>query len=147
MTRKEFMRLCGASCLAMIAMPLFAEEPAKQVQTQEQEHPENKITVAKQEFVRQKKDKIIYRKYIIVTNAISQYPIVLYRFDENEYAALLMQCTHQGAELSVQGDMLTCNAHGSEFSNRGVVLNGPAEHNLITYNVTSDETNIYISIA
>lgn len=146
MTRKDFIKLCGTSCLAMMYMPMLAEETAKRIDRQEEE-TDNKITVAKQEFERKKKDKIIYRKHIVVTNSISQYPIALYRFDDNDYAALLMQCTHQGNELSVQGDILSCNAHGSEFSNKGEVLQGPAEHALITYNVTTDETNIYIHVS
>lgn len=68
-----------------------------------------------------------YRKYIIVRNEQLEYPICLYRFSETDYAALLMQCTHQGTELQAGGDRLHCPAHGSEFDQRGKVRQGPAE--------------------
>ena len=147
MTRKEFMRLCTTSCLAVAGMAIFTDAAGAAKKVWQEQQVDNKITVDKQEFIRKKRDKIIYRKYIIVTNPAGDYPIVLYRFEDDTYAALLMQCTHQGSELSVQGDVLTCPAHGSEFSNKGEVISGPAEQNLITFTVTSDETNIYIHTA
>jgi Rieske Fe-S protein len=87
-----------------------------------------------------------YRKYVVVQHEQLSYPICLYRFSESNYSALLMRCTHQGTELQVFGDRLQCPAHGSEFTNRGVVQNGPADTNLRTFPVTVQNNQIYISL-
>ena len=76
-----------------------------------------------------------YREYIIVRNEKLEFPLCVYRFSENDYSVLLMKCTHQGTELLAAGDHLHCPAHGSEFSNRGMVAHGPAETNLRRFNV------------
>jgi Rieske Fe-S protein len=87
-----------------------------------------------------------FKKYIVVQNDILQYPICVYRFDENNYEALWMRCTHQGTELQVFGDKLQCPAHGSEFNNHGKVENGPASSALRTFPVTIDGNQLKISL-
>jgi Rieske Fe-S protein len=87
-----------------------------------------------------------YRRYVVVQHEQLAYPICLYRFSESRYSALLMRCTHQGTELQVFGDRLQCPAHGSEFSNQGVVQNGPADTNLRRFPVTAKNNQIYISL-
>jgi Rieske Fe-S protein len=57
-----------------------------------------------------------------------------------------MKCTHQGNELSASGDHLTCSAHGSEFNNKGMVAQGPAEKNLRAFKVTADADKIFIDL-
>jgi Rieske Fe-S protein len=93
-----------------------------------------------------KKDRPMTRPFIIVRNERLEFPIYLYRFSDDEYAALLMKCTHQGNELSAAGDHLYCSAHGSEFNNRGVVAQGPAEKNLRTFKVTSEGDKLLIDL-
>ena len=87
------------------------------------------------------------RQYIIVNNDQLEFPIYLYRFSENDYTALLMKCTHQGNELQASGDYLHCSAHGSEFNNKGVVAQGPAEKDLRSFKVTSDNEKIFIDLS
>lgn len=87
-----------------------------------------------------------FKKYIILQNDILQYPICVYRINENEYNALWMQCTHQGAELQVFGDKLQCPAHGSEFTNKGTVQGGPAEKTLRTFPIIIEATQLKISL-
>jgi len=87
------------------------------------------------------------RKYVVVENEKLEYPVCVYRFSETEYKALLMRCTHQGTELQVFGDRLQCPAHGSEFSNKGSVQNGPADTPLRTFAVTVSTDNIKIRLA
>ena len=93
-----------------------------------------------------KKGKASYRAFIIVRNEALQYPICVFRFNENEYSALWMQCTHQGAELQASGDFLQCTAHGSEFSNTGKVTNGPADKDLRTFPVTVNKNELFIDL-
>jgi Rieske Fe-S protein len=75
------------------------------------------------------------------------FPIVVYRLNATEYSALLMKCTHQGQELNANGDQLSCPAHGSEFDNRGRVLEGPAEAPLTSYKTRIENGQIYIQMA
>jgi len=87
-----------------------------------------------------------FRKYVVVQHERLKYPVCVYRFDAATYTALLMRCTHQGAELQVFGDRLECPAHGSEFNDKGVVENGPADTNLRTFPVTIHNDHLYISL-
>lgn len=86
-------------------------------------------------------------KYVVAHNDRLEYPICLYRFNETDYKALLMRCTHQGTELQVFGDRLQCPAHGSEFTNTGAVQNGPADTPLRTFNVTVSGDSIKIRLS
>jgi Rieske Fe-S protein len=81
-----------------------------------------------------------------VNNPQLQYPIYVFRFSENNYTALYMQCTHQGNELTAYGEKLVCSAHGSEFDNTGNVTNGPASKPLRTFPIKLGSQNILISL-
>ena len=91
-------------------------------------------------------DKDSFRKYIVVSHPELKFPICVYRFSDTEYTALLMKCTHQGAELQVFGDRLECPAHGSQFSDTGQVKNGPADTNLRSFPVTVNNDQLFISL-
>jgi len=65
---------------------------------------------------------------------------------QENYSALLMQCTHKGCELKPQGNYLACPCHGSEFDNKGVVQNPPAEQNLQNFQTKADDKNVYINL-
>ena len=90
--------------------------------------------------------KSSFKKYVVVQHPQLKYPVCVYRFGENEYTALLMCCTHQGAELQVFGDRLECPAHGSQFSNNGQVKNGPADTNLRAFPITIQNNQLLISL-
>lgn len=106
----------------------------------------NGISVLKSEFTYLKKEQPVQRAYIIVRSAVLEFPIYLYKFSDEEYAAVLMKCSHQGNELSASGDHLHCSAHGSEFTNKGVVAQGPAEDNLRTFKVTPNGDKLFIDL-
>jgi nitrite reductase/ring-hydroxylating ferredoxin subunit len=97
-------------------------------------------------FEIQKNDRKDFKKYLVVQNDQLQYPICIYRFDDNTYKALLMKCTHQGTELQVFGDKLQCPAHGSEFNNHGDVESGPAGRSLRSLPVTVNNGQLEISL-
>ena len=98
------------------------------------------------EFVETKNGRSTYRSYLVVRNNALQYPVCVYRFNENEYSALWMRCTHQGTELQASGDYLQCTAHGSEFNNKGSVKNGPADQNLRSFPVTVNNNQLFIDL-
>lgn len=104
------------------------------------------LSVSKSEFTYIKKEQVRMRQYIIVQSEKLEFPIYLYRFSENEFSALWMKCTHQGAELQASGEYLQCPSHGSEFNNRGILSQGPAEKNLRTFPVSVLEDRILIDL-
>lgn len=89
-------------------------------------------------------DKI--RDYIIIRHDDLLYPICLYRLSDNEYSAILMRCSHQGAELQVSGDRLMCPAHGSEFDKSGHVVQAPAMSDLRKFPVSVLDNKMFIDL-
>jgi Rieske Fe-S protein len=104
------------------------------------------IIVPKSEFTYLKKEQTLTRQYIIIQNDKLEFPIYVYRFSDTEYSALWMKCTHQGAELQAAGDSLHCPSHGSEFTNKGAVSNGPAEKNLRSFSIIVQTETITIDL-
>ncbi len=86
------------------------------------------------------------RPYLIVQHPDLQYPICVYNTGSNNYSALLMRCTHQGAELQVSGDQLTCPAHGSTFDQHGKVMQAPATEDLRTFPVSVTNNSLFIDL-
>lgn len=144
MERREFIQTCGGACLALVGISLLDSCATTHYATAT--NVENKMQISKEEFIKVTKEKKTLRKFILLKPENSAYPIIVYRKGESEFTALLMRCTHQGSELSVNGDILTCSAHGSEFTNKGDVLTGPADKNLTSFPVTSDDKYIYIQL-
>lgn len=103
----------------------------------------NGLTVDLKEFETRKQG---VRSYVIVQHADLQYPICVYRLDGGAYSALLMRCTHQGAELQVAGDQLSCPAHGSTFDKMGKVVQSPASEDLRTFPVSVVNDKLFIDL-
>lgn len=144
MDRRAFTKTCVACIAGAAIVPLFSSCQSTHYVSGNMES--NGISVSKGEFTFLKKDHPAFRQYIIVRNESLEFPIYVYRFNENEYSALLMKCTHQGNELNASGDHLHCSAHGSEFNNKGIVSQGPAEEHLRAFKVTSDNDKIFIDL-
>ena len=145
MDRKEFLKACGFGCLATITgISLLQSCSTSQVLSKEIKGSD--ILVPISDFETVSNGKTEYKKYVIIQNEILQFPICIYRFSETEYKALLMKCTHQGAELQVFGDKLQCAVHGSEFSNKGNVENGPANTDLRNFPIIIENNILKISL-
>ncbi len=56
---------------------------------------------------------------------------------DGSFIAVSAKCTHQGEILRyvIDKDRLVCPRHGSEFSNSGKRLSGPAQKDLIQYKI------------
>jgi len=145
MDRKEFLKTCGFGCLAGLASASLLQSCGSS-QVLAKDINGSDILVPLTDFEIKDNGTIEYKKYIIIQNEKLKYPICVYRFDANNYSALLMQCTHQGTELQVFGDKLQCSAHGSEFSNKGNVENGPADRNLRNFPIKIDNNTFKISL-
>lgn len=104
----------------------------------------NKLAIKKSAFTVVKKEKTIRQKYLLLKPEQVQFPVVLYKLNESEYKAVLLQCTHQGCELTAYETMMVCPCHGAEFNTKGEVIQGPAEVDLKTFVTTQDNEMIYI---
>lgn len=144
MKRRTFTRNC-VLCLGGAMLPPLVSGCQSTYYTQGVMEP-NGISVLRSEFDYLKKDQLMTRQYIIIRNDRMTFPVCLYRFSDTDYAALLMKCTHKGAELNASGDHLHCPSHGSEFDNKGRVTQGPAEENLRSFAVTTDGQKIFIDL-
>lgn len=146
MNRKSFIHTCGLACAggAVLTTLLQSCGTAKTVTAS---YANNQLVVPISAFITEKNGEKKYSRMITVRHEKVDFPIALYRKSENEYKALLLRCTHQGSELNVYGDLISCSAHGSEFSNTGEVTQGPAEQPLKAYPVKISSDNLYISLA
>jgi len=145
MDRKDFIKSCGFACLGGAAMAALLQG-CTSTKIMNGIIAGDDLIVPITDFETRAVNQIHYKKYVVVQNDMLQYPICVYRHNENEYAALWMRCTHQGAELQVFGDKLQCPAHGSEFNNKGAVQTGPADSKLRTFPVTIENSQLKISL-
>jgi Rieske Fe-S protein len=145
MTRKDFIvNACTACLSATVISSLLPSCTATRYVSGNM--GKDGLTVSKDEFKIKQKDNTAYRSFIIVRNDALQYPICIYRFNDQEYSALWMKCTHQGSELQASGDFLQCPAHGSEFNNKGQVTSGPADNALRKFPVTVTNNELFIDL-
>ena len=145
MNRGDFIKACSGTCLGLVGISLLVQScvPYSVLAS----NSGNRLSIEKKEFAIEKNGKNKYRKFVLLTQDDSTFPIVVYRNAEDQYKAFLLRCTHQGNELSVHGEIITCSAHGSEFDKDGNVIEGPAEENLKSFPVTFDADNIYIQLS
>jgi cytochrome b6-f complex iron-sulfur subunit len=85
------------------------------------------------------------KDYVVIKN--DRFPAPIYIHKENgSYKASLMLCTHRNCELNVTGSFLSCPCHGSEFSNKGKVLTGPADKDLQRFKLRVEGSTIIIDL-
>ncbi|MEP2025541.1 MAG: Rieske (2Fe-2S) protein [Reichenbachiella sp.] len=135
MERRKFIRKTGMACLGTLAGGALLSSCAK-VYYAQYSVENNSIKVAKSEF-----DE---RTAVVVKDDRLPAPIYLIKQDE-AYSAVLMLCTHKECEVTPFGQELHCPCHGSEFTNTGQVLTGPAEEDLKKFKVTTNEDFIFIT--
>jgi len=143
MERRAFVRKCGMGCLGVLSSSMLLQGCAG-TRYISGSIEGSFLSINEDAFLSEDKG---YLKHIVVQNDALQYPIVVFRFDSNKYKAMLMRCTHQGTELQVFGDRLQCPAHGSEFTNKGNVQNGPADTALRSFPVIKEFTTLKIDLS
>ena len=145
MDRRNFLK---KSCSACLSLTVISSMVSSCVSTKyvSGKVAKDGITIDKDDFKIKQKGGTAYSSFVIVRNEILKYPICIYRINDDEYTALWMRCTHQGAELQASGDVLQCSAHGSEFNSKGQVRNGPANTALRTFPVTVTNNEIFIDL-
>ncbi len=139
MDRQEFLKTCGMACLASIGVASILQSCSSSQYFAKSELDGEYLKVSLTEFTAE-------RKYVLVRSERLNFPIYLYQINTSEYSAVWMECTHQGAELSAHGELLTCSAHGSEFDKLGTVLQGPAQNNLRKFKTKIENQYILIHL-
>lgn len=146
MNRNKFLKTCGLVCVGGTSIAILLQSCAGQYFAASSIEGKY-LKVLLSEFVADSKGKPVNRKYVLVKSDKLNFPIYLYKLNDNQYSALWMECTHQGAELSVHGDFLSCPSHGSEFDKLGTVVSGPASANLRSFSTHTDNQYIYIQLS
>ena len=72
--------------------------------------------------------------------------IMLIRTDESKFIAVSLICRHKGCTVDIEGDKFVCPCHGSEYTLRGKVTQGPAMDNLKTFETMFDSPSGTITI-
>ena len=145
MHRREFIQKSCVACLSFTVLSSILES-CTTTKSATGKLNQDGLIIDKSEFEITQKGGTGYASFLVIRNEKLKYPICVFRMSENNYSALWMQCSHQGAELQVAGDVLQCPAHGSEFNNRGEVSNGPASQNLRRFPVTVSQKEIFIDL-
>lgn len=145
MNRKEFLQSTGKLITGLCAAGwLFSGCNALYYATATEEN--GQLRIRKKEFLTIKNNHTSERKFILIHPHSHSAPIGILKRDEDQYIATLLECTHRGCELHPGGNIYTCPCHGSEFSMEGEVLQGPAEKDLKTFEISTDHENIYIHL-
>ena len=138
MNRKEFLQSCGLVCLSAVSLSSLitgCKAPYYVPNTiNDKQIIVKKLDLETHPFVLIRNEKLPAPIYLTKTN------------NEIGYSAVLMLCTHKSCELNAASSYLICPCHGSEFTNTGKVLEGPAEKDLHTFKVIADKENIYIQL-
>lgn len=146
MDRKQFIKTCGASCLGLAGISLGMSGCASVYSVQGMTTGKT-ISFPRESFVETKKSGEKRARQVVVINVDNlKFPVAVYANGNNKYTALWLKCAHQGNEVSVHGDLLSCSAHGSEYDSSGKVIKGPAKEDLKRFNVRSDQTTLYIEL-
>lgn len=137
MERKEFIRLVSAGIICGGIIPVL----------------EGCITYRYAEFTSEG-DKLVVEKkvfqedrFVLLRNPRDRSPIYLRKDSDEHYTALLLECTHKQCTVNPAKETLSCPCHGSRYDTEGRVLEGPARKRLLRYEVSSDDTNIYIQLS
>jgi cytochrome b6-f complex iron-sulfur subunit len=83
---------------------------------------------------------------LLVEEPGSELPIYVHRATSGEVIAVSTRCGHRGCQVEPAATALVCPCHGSEYTFEGAILQGPTERALQRYRVSSDATNVYITL-
>lgn len=142
MERRKFIRVCGSVVIGTaVGAGMFSS--CTPIYYAHFKTSENELIVPLGEFyINEEKE----RNFVLLNTEFSKYPICIFKQSDEDFTASLMQCTHKGCEVNVDGNQFSCPCHGSEFSYTGEVLEGPATEPLKTFSISKDETNLYVKI-
>jgi Rieske Fe-S protein len=74
------------------------------------------------------------------------YNIAVRKTGDEQYEALLLQCTHQQNQLLVNPNGFQCTLHGSLFTKDGRIVKGPAEFPLKSFPTSVEQGQLIIQL-
>jgi cytochrome b6-f complex iron-sulfur subunit len=74
-------------------------------------------------------------------------PIALVNEGNDNYTALSLICTHQGATVQWTGQVFICPNHGAEFASDGHWIGGQPTSNLVSYPTSYDAATDSVTIS
>lgn len=146
MNRKDFIRHCAVKGLALTSVGALFTRCAAAPYYAFTSMNGNELSFAKSEFAGERNGEVFVRDFVLLKTDRLEFPVCVYRIDDDTFIALDTRCTHQGCEVKPQGDFLVCPCHGSEFSKTGKVVNPPADEDLKRYVVRTDDTMVYVHL-
>ena len=79
------------------------------------------------------KSHFVEKEYVLIEVEQMPAPVFISKQNEEEYAAILLKCTHRGCQVQPAGEIMECPCHGSRYSRTGTVIRGPAPEDLIQF--------------
>lgn len=143
MERRKFIKSC---CYTTIGIPVMGSllQSCGSIYYANVIAEPKRLILPKSEFIEVRKEKKKERSFVLINPEETKFPISIYKTEEGNYVASLMKCTHRGCELNIGGGIYSCPCHGSEFTMTGKLLEGPADTDLKTFKIETDNENIYI---
>ena len=137
MRRKEFINRCMMLAAGCVSVDVLAGCTSLPIVSHVRDG--SKAIVTKSSFA----DK----EYVLIEVDELPAPVFISRQNEEEYAAVLLKCTHRGCQVQPAGEIMECPCHGSRYSRTGSVIRGPAPKDLVQYptEVTGDSIRVLVS--
>lgn len=145
MNRKDFLIKCSAYCAGSAGLTAMLAGCSSYHYAQ-YTLENTRLVVRRTEFIEKKGEVEVPRAFVLVKPEHLEFPVCVYRFGPEEFIAIYTRCTHQGCEVQPHNEYLVCPCHGSEFSNRGQVINPPADQDLQQFKVSLTADNILIHL-
>jgi len=141
MKRRQFLKQCGASVAYLsCSNSLLTACQSNNIRYSSALHEQaDKLTVSMAELGT--------KDFIYVRHPTEPFPICIVKTDKQQYMASLMKCTHQHCTVERTPSLFICPCHGAKFTHEGILLKGPAEKNLIRYNVILEDEMLVISLS
>ncbi len=136
MRRKEFINRCMMLAAGCVSVDVLTGCTSLPIVSHVREG--SKAIVTKSSF----EDK----EYVLIEVDELPAPVFISKQSEEEYAAVLLKCTHRGCQVQPAGEIMECPCHGSRYSRTGSVLRGPAPKDLMQYStvVTTDSIHVLV---
>ena len=94
-----------------------------------------------------RREELIGTGGVLVEVPGSKLPVYVRSDGATGFTAVSTRCMHRGCQVEPAADRLACPCHGSEYTFEGEVLKGPTERPLRKYQVSADETTLYIHLS
>jgi Rieske Fe-S protein len=141
MDRKEFIKGSCGVCIALgsgVILSSLLQSCGTKLTTFKTSSKENEVIIPLTEFQESN------FKLVRVSNY--DYDVAVQKQPNGSYRALVLKCTHAGHPLTKTGNSYYCSLHGSQFSNDGQVLKGPAEKDLTQLATRMDSAYLHITL-